>query len=379
VSEILQETLESSAAASLIVPSGMEQAEPAEEQPAEQIEADAQGVEQEQVEETPEQFQPEEQPEEQDSTHPHIPAEQARRSKGEDFPEDIYLSYAQKYKFDTDALANPSIRNLLQDKINGDIALRARQLEGQSNGHANGNGHAPQAPQFDRDAYFAELDQQIHARTDPRIASAFLGDFFRSLGVPEQEIAGNFTPQQAMTFAMSTSRYVVNLVSTFMPDLIKAALPTAFPGFSDLYERSYHQSAWDRVRNSDAKYANLPGYGSKEFGDALRLASERIPNFDDLLFKGPDGQPLPEMENAGRKYSMLAQLLTSGADPKLLSAAAAAGARNARRAEVRRSAGNLGSGQSSSSMPAKTGRFQSNNDIFDDEAMEMHEREHGRL
>ena len=111
------------------------------------------------------------------------------------------------------------------------------------------------------------------------------------------------------------------------------------------------------------------------------VAAARIPGFDDMQFTDAKGQPLPKMENAMRKYSMLAQIASGqNVDPALLQKAAAAGARNARRADVKRSAGNLGSGQSKGAAPSGSGKLgQSNQDLFDEETMDYYHQQHGRL
>jgi hypothetical protein len=149
-----------------------------------------------------------------------------------------------------------------------------------------------------------------------------------------------------------------------------------------MYDRSSHAMAWDRVRNSDAAFAQLPAYGTKEFSSTLREAATRIPGFDEMQFTDRNGKALPPQQNAERKYAMLAKIASGqNVDPALLQRAAQAGARNSRRAEVRRSAGNLGSGQSKAGSGATKGssKFQTNDDLFDDDTMELYQREHGRL
>ena len=124
----------------------------------------------------------------------------------------------------------------------------------------------------------------------------------------------------------------------------------------------------------------MPSYGSKEFSTTLRQAAAKIPGFDEMQFTNRQGQPLSPVDNAMRKYAMLAQVASGQTlDPALAARAAAAGAKNARRAEVRRAAGNLGSGQSKAASGATSSRFQSNQDLFDDETMAIYQREHGRL
>ena len=101
-----------------------------------------------------------------------------------------------------------------------------------------------------------------------------------------------------------------------------------------------------------------------------------------MQFTDQQGKPLPPQQNAERKYAMLAKIASGqNVNPALLQQAAAAGARNARRADVRRSAGNLGSGQSKAAGGGqqKSGRFQTNSDLFDEDTMELYQQEHGRL
>jgi hypothetical protein len=77
---------------------------------------------------------------------------------------------------------------------------------------------------------------------------------------------------------------------------------------------------------------------------------------------------------------MLAKIASGqNVDPAMLQKAAAAGAKNARRADIRRSAGNLGSGQSKAASGTGSNKFQTNSDLFDDEAMAIYHKEHGRL
>jgi hypothetical protein len=135
------------------------------------------------------------------------------------------------------------------------------------------------------------------------------------------------------------------------------------------------------VRNSNPQFAALPAYGSKEFSSTLREASRSIPGFDEMQFTGADGRPLAAMENAQRKYAMLAQIASGqNVDPALIQKAVATGARNATRAAARRAAGNLGSGRSTAATPGRqNSKFQTNTDLFDQDTMELYQREHGRL
>lgn len=329
-----------------------------------------------------------EQPVEQDAAEPQetdenwLPTDQDKV-----FPDDVYARYAQRYNLNEEQAADPLLRQLLHDKINSDIYLQQlRQQEQEFPEEETEAAPEPtqQAPQLNREQYFNNLQTMVQQRTDPEVAKAFHADFLKAFGVPDADIA-KVPPQQAMQFTQVASKYMLNLVNTFLDDMLGPRLTQqisqAFPGFGEMYERSAYAMAWDRARGSDPAFANLPAYGTKEFSSKLREAAARIPGFEEMQFTGKDGKPLSMMENSTRKYAMLAKMMSGqNVDPALLQRAAAAGAKNARRAEVRRSAGNLGSGQSkAASGGAKSSGFQTNADIFDAETMENWTREHGRL
>jgi hypothetical protein len=304
------------------------------------------------------------------------------------FPDEVYAKYAERYHFTPEQAADPLLRQLLHDKINSDIYLseQQRQQELQPPEEVEDQIERPvQAqPQLTREQYFSNLERMVQERTDPEVAKQFHADFLRAFGVGEAEIA-KAPAQQAMQFTQVASKYMLNLVNTFMGDMLQAnlnqQLTQQFPAFGEMYERSAYAMAWDRVRNSNPSFTSLPAYGTKEFSSALREAAEKIDGFDDMQFTGRNGQPLPIMENAMRKYSMLAQIASGqNVDPAMLQRAAAAGAKNARRADLKRSAGNLGSGQSSAAIgKTNSSKFRSNQDLFDDETMDLYHREHGRL
>jgi hypothetical protein len=316
----------------------------------------------------------EQQPEQEELGEDWLPSEQDRT-----FSEDALLRYAQRYQKDEEWLSDPLNRQLLVDKLNTDIFVKQyREAEEQQQNEPEQEAEPTRdQPQITREQYFQELDRAVQARTDPEVAKSFHKDFLSIWQRPEAE--------QPMALAQVTSKYMLNLVQTFIPDLIQSQLSQqmsqAFPGFGEMYERSSYAMAWDQVRNSNPKFAELPAYGTKEFSKTLRDAAARIPGFDEMQFTDQKGKPLPPMENSVRKYSMLAQAASGqNINPQLLQQAAASGARNARRAQTTRTNGNLGSGKSNAaSGGSKSTRFETNEDLFDDSTMEMYRKEHGRL
>jgi hypothetical protein len=342
-----------------------------EEQTVETPEAEQQ-FESEVQEQTVEQEQVEEQTEE--VAEDWLPSDQDKV-----FPDAVYERYGQRYNLSPEQAQDPLVRQLLHDKINADIFIQQQREQQEQQQYEPEPQPEPTRtePQITREQYFQNLERTVQERTDPEVAKAFHKEFLSIWQRPEAE--------QPMAFTQVASKYMLNLVNTFMDDMLgqrlQAQISQQFPGFGDMYERSSYAMAWDQVRNSNPQFAALPSYGTKEFSQTLRQAAARIPGFDEMQFTGQDGKPLPAMENSVRKYSMLAQMASGqNVNPQLLQQAAAAGARNARRAEVRRSAGNLGSGKSTSaSGGSKPSKFQTNEDLFDEDTMEMYKKEHGRL
>lgn len=295
------------------------------------------------------------------------------------FPDEVYERYAQRYNLTPEQAADPQFRQLLHDKINSDIYIQQQreqeQLEAETQPEAEPT--RTEQPQLSREQHFTQLARVVQERTDPEVAKAFHNEFMSVWKLPPEE--------QPMAMTQVTSKYMLNLVNTFLPDMIQANLQgvmgQVYPGFGEMHERSSHAMAWDKVRNSDPSFSNLPAYGSKEFSSKLRDAASRIPGFDEMQFTDGNGKQLPPQQNAERKYAMLAKIASGqNVNPQLLQQAAASGARRARQADVRRSAGNLGSGQSKgASGGTKSSRFQTNDDLFDEDTMNLYKQEHGRL
>lgn len=305
------------------------------------------------------------------------------------FSDDTLRQYAERrypeilQMLDKDP-TNGALRQLLHDKLNTDIFLRQQQeqqIEPEVFEPEPEPEPTPQQvqPQLTREQYFQNLDNIIRQSTDPQIAKEFHDGFLRAFGVPEAEIAKT-TPQQQMALTSHLSKFALNLVNTFVPQLVQQqfqpVLNQTFPGFSEMYERSAYAMAWDRVRNSNPAYASLPAYGSKEFARTLKDAESKFPEM--IRAFEVDGK-IP-VDRAGNAYALLARIASGQTvDPAIVQRAAQAGARNARRADVRRSAANLGSGQSKAATQRTSSQFRTNDDIFDAETMDLYQREHGRL
>jgi hypothetical protein len=317
-----------------------------------------------------------EQTETEESAEDWLPTEQDRT-----FSDDALLRYAARYQKDANWLSDPLNRQLLTDKLNSDIYLRQQQEQQPLEELEQ---ELPQEQQQEEgqpltlEQHLTNLNQWSERHTDPRIAQEFGNQFLKAFGVNEPA-----KPETAKALAQTMGTFGINLMQTALPQILAQTLDQVMPGFSGMYYQSARASSWDTVRNSSEQYSGLPAYGSKEFVELCAQLDSEYPALTEMgmaLERANGGQlhgPAAE-----KFYGTLAKLATRPqADSQLLQQAAQAGARSARRGEVRRSAGNLGSGQSKGAIQNTSGssKFQTNSDLFDDEAMAIWQKEHGRM
>src|SRR5438105_6726460 len=129
------------------------------------------------------------------------------------FPDEILQRYATRYGLDEAWQANPQLKQLVIDKINSDIYLQQLQQQQTDEPEAVEEPTHEAQPQLSREQYFQNLDRVVQERTDPEVAKQFHSDFLRAFGVPEAEIA-KASPQQAMAFTHTASKYMLNLMNT---------------------------------------------------------------------------------------------------------------------------------------------------------------------
>lgn len=308
------------------------------------------------------------------------------------FPSEILEKYAPRYGYQPEELqADPRLARVIQEKLNTDIFTRqlqeqlqemqAMQEAGYQEAEPQQQGPTQQ-PQVTTEQWLQRLGQTVEQTTDPAVAKAFHSEFLRAFGVPEEEIA-KAPPQQALAFTNTASKYMLNLMNTHLDNLMQSRLDSlidqTYPGFKGMWADRAKGVAWEEVRGSNPEFAKLPAYGTTEFKEIADKIGDQFPWLAEMAGQLRDAGRF-HGQDAQRLYRGLAQvMLGQQPDPQLVQQAVATGQRQAQRAAVRRSAGNLGSGQSKAANSRTSSRFQTNDDIFDDETMGIYEREHGRL
>jgi hypothetical protein len=308
------------------------------------------------------------------------------------FPDEVLARYAQRYQKDEKWLADPLNKQLLIDKINSDIFLRAQQQQEQELPEFEEAEPEPepeptrQEPQITREQYVTQLQQAVSQKTDPEMAKMIFVGFNKAFGLSDQEIAASMqaNPNGAMEFTKILSVGALNLINTFAQEIfgsnLKGWVEQAYPGFDQKFVRADAAESWDYLRNS-VQDAELPAYGTRDYASQARAIGAEIAGsaerFEKMVFVGSNGQPLSPQQNLAEKQRMIAERMLSGGQqqvtPAIVAQAVKTGQRIAQRSQTRRDAGNLGSGKSNAKIAA-TG----DDDFFAD-GIKEYERQHGSL
>lgn len=294
---------------------------------------------------------------EQDDEPDYLPSEQAKV-----FPVEELAKYAKRYGYTLDEIqADPRLQSALKDKINSDIFLaqqKAAQAEEEDNEEPTLD--APQKqeptlpPEEQRKQYMQQLDAYADQFVDPDIAKEFDSEFVKAYSDE------SLKPEvRAQMITKTFTKFGLNLLRTVAPQLIEEVLMGDNGGQArilDIAERAnpslMYARQWDAVRNQKEKdgtkpYENLPAYGTQEFNKWVREAAAKVPDFEDLVFKGKDGKPLPEREQAAKKYRMLVKMANGEkVDTSALSKVVEKTKENLKAQGRTRANGQLGAGQS---------------------------------
>ena len=308
------------------------------------------------------------------------------------FPPEVLEKYAPRYGFTAEELqGDPRIARIVQDKLNSDIYInQLRQqdsLEVEEEVVQEQPRQEPTQP-VSPENWASYVDQVAQRYLDPKMSNHFANNFLKAFGVKDAA-----TPEMAQGLAHVFTSGVINVLNSVLPDLLNSQVGSRtffqdlmernYEGFSESHEVTNYERAWTRAVSGSKE---LAGKSLRELGPQLQEAATRFAGspeeFENMQFRGKDGKPLSPYQNAVKKYSVLAKMLTN---QKLTSQEAQnfvqAGKKAARLEQVRREAGNLGSGKSNGQIAGKTtsGQFQTNSDLFDDEAMSLYRQQHGSL
>lgn len=290
------------------------------------------------------------------------------------FPAEVIARYAQRYGFTQQMIdANPSLLNVLHDKINTDIYVRQlneRQQQEELEREQQQTQQVEQRPTPQQQPVpFTQW--QSNAREfikqngllNPEVAKSFSQMFMGAFGLQEKDYPQGFNSE---AFTEPFVLFGMNLINSLLPlyfqapsqnegqNMFQYLTESNYQGLGDLASTSAYRSAWNSVRSSFPDLAKL-GYGSDEFSDMMERAEQAMPGLQWQKFADQNGRPLSAKANAERQYQIAARLvLGQKLSPELTREAVQTGQRLARQSQVRRQAGNLGAGNSKQQFSQQT-------------------------
>jgi hypothetical protein len=292
--------------------------------------------------------------------------------------------YARRYPNAWKALLNPQtpedMKHLLLDKIDGDHEIQRRIAQEQQaleeeptleyEQEQPEQQVQPQDAAEQRTAYYSQIDNMVQASFDPQFVKEFGDSLLRAFNVNMKALDDpNVTPEDkailkgladsAQKEAPVIARFMVDAVSTTVPQILRPVLEAQMPGFVDMYERHMYGTAWEGIRSQTDErghplYPGLTAWpaisGTSEaraFEQKMMEAADQIPGFDDMVFRDQHGRILPQAQQAQLKYTLLArQLSGQRINPAVVAQAVETGRRLESRAGTRRQAARVtGAGQ----------------------------------
>jgi hypothetical protein len=200
--------------------------------------------------------------------------------------------------------------------------------------------------------------------TDIKVAQTFTDNFTKAFDIKDPQ-------QRAMAVTKTLSGAAVNLMRDAVPELLMTPgqdgktlldryLESRYEGLSSMVKTNAYGSAWDNLRQSDPKFANVPAYNTPEWKDAIGKVAEMVPGFEDAVFTGKDGRVLSPYQNFVAKSKVaisLIQNLNGNSDKAIASAkkAVETGKTIARKTAGEQANAKLGAGQSRGQLSATAG------------------------
>lgn len=310
------------------------------------------------------------------------------------FPFETIAKYAQRYGYSAEEIeADPRLARTLTERLNQDIYVnqlrQTQELQEEQAEVIQPQQEPTPQQQMTPEKWAQYVDQVAQRYISPEMANHFATGFLKAFGVNEA-----VKPEMAGQLAHVFTSGVLNVLNTVLPDILNSKVQGERTFFQDLVERNYEgfsemheMSSYDRAwSKAAAAVPELKGKSLRDVGPQLAEAATKFAGspeeFETMQFRGKDGKALSPYQNAVKKYSVLAKIVAGQRlSPQEAKTFVDAGKKAALKTQRQRELGNLGSGKSNGQIAGKTtsGQFQTNNDLFDEEAMGVYRQMHGSL
>ncbi len=272
---------------------------------------------------------PEGEGEEEETADDWLPTEQEK-----EFPLETLARYAARYGYTAEQLQNDAnLQRLMKDSLNSDIAVRDRAAEADQVVEEQPAETEPVMSPEEQQRRYQERQQRSRAFVGSVVAKVFdqklvneMGlDLYKAFGVDVSEADDPGTKaliESAPKVGQTLARHLVGGAYDALPYLLLSPDPNSgqfpivqmlesiMPGISGMWERSSYMKSWARAAHEVG--GELPAYGTPEFVSALEAAAEKVPNFDEIVYRDRQGRVLPPHEQAYRRYVLLAKAISAG-------------------------------------------------------------------
>lgn len=257
------------------------------------------------------------------------------------------------------------VRQILHDKLNGDIYIAKLQQEEETEEDAEEIEEKPEpTQQLSKEQQWQQiettLNNMVDEVTDPAVAEAFVKRLAEADAIKDPK-------QRAVAVTKTLSFGMANLLRDLLPRYLEDGgwldkriggfINTNYEGFGDNYKTQGYQSTWESIRQSNPKFGTLPAYGTSEWMEAAREAASILPGFENAIFTDAQGKALSPMKNFQKKAEAMANILTRarGKNVEEVAKAVETGKQQQRLTQSRRSNAQLGAGKTKGQIVQTTG------------------------
>lgn len=210
------------------------------------------------------------------------------------------------------------IRQVIHDKLNGDIYIQ--ELQSAEPGEEEEAEETEEPTQQVDPAQLKEhwnqaVTQFVDRVTDPQVAQTFTDNFVKAFDIKDPQ-------QRALAVTKTLSGAAVNLMRDAVPELLFSPGPdgktlidrymeSKYEGLPGMVKTTSYGQAWDNLRQSDPRFANVPAYNTPQWHEAIAQVAQMVPGFENAVFTDRNGRVLSPYQNFVEKSKVAISLMSN--------------------------------------------------------------------
>lgn len=265
------------------------------------------------------------QPEGQEESTYQLPSSQSKVFSEEDVQEFAQNRYPELAKLLNDQnlpeQSRKHIRQVIHDKLNGDIYIEELKAAGQTE-ETEDDTEQTEAEQLPADPVQLQehwnqaVNQFVDRVTDAKVALDFTETFTKAFDIKDPQ-------QRSLAVTKTLSGAAVNLMRHAVPELLFTPGPdgktlidrymeSKYEGLPGMVKSTSYGQAWDNLRQSDPKFANVPAYNTPQWHEAIGQVAQMVPGFENAVFTDKNGRILSPYQNFVEKSKTAIALMAGG-------------------------------------------------------------------